>query len=111
MVMRSSVWEMEARFMALPKQALPCCLRGVKAVGSQWSRGDMGADKHFKTEMFSCTFHDCEQGKYNVSLISEEGKNIMDQLVEDGLVVTQVVHSETTKTADTSEYLHFTICL
>jgi Tudor domain. len=108
-VMRSSVWEMEARFMALPKQALSCCLRGVKAVGSQWSGGDVGVDKYFKAETFSCTFIDCEQGKYNVSLMSEEGKSIADQLLEDGFAVAQVVHSETTETADPGEYLLATI--
>jgi hypothetical protein len=109
--MRSSVWEMEARFMVLPKQALPCCLRGVKAVGSQWSGGEEGVDKYFKVEAFSCTFHDCEQGKYSVSLMSEGGKSIVDQLLEDGLAVAQVGHSETMKTADNSEYLLATIFL
>jgi len=110
-VMRSNVWEMEARFMALPKQALPCCLRGVKAVGSQWSGGDEGVDKYFKVETFSCTFHDYEKGKYTVSLMSEGGKSIADQLLEDGLAVAQVVHSETVKTADNGEYLLATIFL
>jgi hypothetical protein len=110
-VTRNNVWEMEARFMALPKQALPCCLRGVKAVGSQWSGGDEGVDKYFKVETFSCTFHDWEQGKYNVSLMSERGKSIADHLLEDGLAVAQVAHSETMKTADTGEYLLATIFL
>jgi hypothetical protein len=110
-VTRNNVWEMEARFMALPKQALPCCLRGVKAVGSQWSGGDEGVDKYFKVETFSCTFHDWEQGKYNVSLMSERGKSIADHLLEDGLATAQVAHSETMKTADTGEYLLATIFL
>jgi hypothetical protein len=103
-VMRSNVWEIEAEFMALPKQAVPCCLMGVKAVDSQWSRGDAGVDKYFKAETFACTFHDCEEGKYSVSLMSEEGKNIADQLLEDGLAVAQVVQCKTTKTAETGEY-------
>lgn len=110
-VMRSNVWEMEVRFMALPKQALPCRLSGVKAVGSQWSGGDEGVDKYFKVETFSCTFHDFEEGKYNVSLMSEGEKSIGDQLLEDGLAVAQVVHSETTETAENGEYLLATIFL
>jgi hypothetical protein len=76
----------------------------VKAVGSQWSSGDEGVDKYFKVETFSCTFHDCEQGKYSVSVVSEGGKSVADQLLEDGLAVAEVVHSEM-KTADNGEYL------
>jgi hypothetical protein len=70
----------------------------------------MGVDKYFEAEKFSCTFHDCEQSKYSVSLISD-GKSIADQLIADGLAVAQVVHSRTVKTADTGEYLHITIYL
>jgi hypothetical protein len=108
-VKKSDVWHMEARFMTLPKQALPCCLRGVKAPDSQWSRGDMGVDKHFEAEKFSCTFHNYEESKYSVSLMSEEGKSIADQLLEGGLAVAEV-HSKTVKTADTCKYMHI-ICL
>lgn len=109
-VKKNDVWHIEARFMALPKQALPCCLRGVKAPDSQWSRGDKGVDKYFGAEKFCCTFHNCEQSKYSVSLMLE-GKSIADQLLEAGLAVAQVVHSETVKTADTCKYMHHTIHL
>lgn len=111
LIARSNVWEMETRFMALPKQALLCCLRGVKALGSQWSRGDVGVFKYFDTEKFCCKFHDCEQGKYSVSLMSEEGKSIADQLLADRLAVAHIKHSRTMKTADVGEYLYHTIYL
>jgi hypothetical protein len=110
-VARCNVWDMEKRFMTLPKQALPCCLRGVKAPDLQWSRGDMGVDKYFGAEKFSCTFHDCEQSKYSVSLMSEDWGSIAEQLIADGLAVAEAVHSRTMKTSDTGEYLHVTIYL
>jgi hypothetical protein len=109
-VKMSDVWHIEARFMTLPKQAFLCSLKGVKAPDSQWSRGDMGVDKHFEAGKFRCTFHNYEECKYSVSLMSEEGKSIADKLLEDGLAVAQV-HSETVKTADASKYTHHTICL
>ncbi|XP_023716578.1 maternal protein tudor isoform X3 [Cryptotermes secundus] len=108
-VKQNDVWHIEARFMDLPKQALSCCLRGVEAPDSQWSRGDKGVDKYFEAEKFCCTFHNCEQNKYSVSLMSE-GKSIADQLLEDGLAVAQAVHSKTVKTADTCEmFLDFSL--
>jgi tudor domain-containing protein 1/4/6/7 len=103
-VQRSDVWHIEARFMTLPKQALHCSLKGVKAPDSQWSRGDMGVNKHFEAEKFRCTFHNCEECKYIVSLMSVEGKSIADKLLEGGLAVTQD-NSETVDTADTSKYM------
>jgi hypothetical protein len=111
LVLRSSVWEIEKRFMTLPKQALSCFLRGVKAPGSQWSRGEMGVDKYFEAEKFSCTFHDCEEGKYSVCLISEDGKSIADQLIADKLAVAQDVQSRTETTAYVGEYLPLAIYL
>ncbi|XP_069701642.1 uncharacterized protein tud isoform X2 [Periplaneta americana] len=104
LISRTNVWDMEKRFMTLPKQAILCSLRGVKPAETAWSRGPTALDKYFEADKFQCTFHDSKDGKYNVTLISAQGRSVSDDLAGDGLAVIQTdEHVVTTESAYNDE--------
>ncbi|PSN43927.1 hypothetical protein C0J52_03669 [Blattella germanica] len=85
---KNSLWDIEKRFMDLPKQAIVCSLDGIKSTNSEWARGDEGVDKFFEVEKFQCTFLKSENDVQFVSLVSAE-QNVADLLVSNGFAVSK----------------------
>ncbi|XP_066992259.2 tudor domain-containing protein 1 [Anabrus simplex] len=77
----SDLWNMEPRFLSLPRHAILCSLEGVKPANSVWSPDLKDYVDVFGAEMLKCVFYKLQDGKYNVGLFLQD-ESVATRLVQ-----------------------------
>nr|CAD7441738.1 unnamed protein product [Timema bartmani] len=81
---KHELWDIEKRFMVLPKQAIHSFLKDIKPAQLNWPEGVSEIDSYFNSEKFDCVFHTNVDGGFCATL-SQNGKNVGYELVSKGL--------------------------
>ncbi|CAG2064948.1 unnamed protein product, partial [Timema podura] len=81
---KHELWDIEKRFMVLPKQAIHSFLKDIKPAQLNWPEGVSEIDSYFNSEKFDCVFHTNVDGRFCATL-SQNGKNVGYELVSKGL--------------------------
>lgn len=86
MVEQRQTYRVEKKYMKIPKQAAKCSLKNIiPANGTNWAKSNkQEIEKCFQAETIECTFHEQKDGKYLVSLKTED-VDIAGLLVEKSL--------------------------
>ncbi|KAK0158458.1 hypothetical protein PV328_009458 [Microctonus aethiopoides] len=90
-VQPQQIFNVEKKFMILPKQAVNCTLKNIVAPGTSWpSVNAQEIDKLFNEEKLQCVFHE-EKNKKCIVTLTNNGEDVAAKLVEKGVAVFDVV--------------------
>ncbi|KAK0163339.1 hypothetical protein PV327_007031 [Microctonus hyperodae] len=90
-VQPKQIFNVEKKFMILPKQAVNCTLKNIVAPGTSWpSINAQEIDKLFNEEKLQCVFHEEKNKKCIVTLLNN-GDDVAAKLVEKGVAAFDVV--------------------
>lgn len=81
----NKLWQVEQRFMHIPKQAVKCTIAGIKPASETWPGNDT-IDNIFNKDSFTATFETFADDQYAIQLYDNE-ISIKQQLLDTGIAI------------------------